>query len=97
MNKARWDAVRAKRDADLPERIRNLAEIDAQNLPRKQGDVLGYLQWTDLATGQTRRWIVRIGDRIDRITVQSPQSKPTPSMGWSAFLTKLRKHITNKP
>lgn len=94
MNKARWDADRLRRDAKMPERIRELAEIDAQNLPRKQGDALGCLQWTDFRSGKVRRWTVRIGDRIDRITVESPGEKPSSSHGWTWFLTKLRKHLS---
>ena len=38
MNKARWDADRARRDSEEPERIRELADIKATNLPRKQGN-----------------------------------------------------------
>lgn len=65
MGKASQRVQRAKREADLPERIRELADIDATNLPRKQGDALGSMQWTDFATGQVRRWTIRIGDRAD--------------------------------
>jgi len=93
MNKARWEADRAKRDAEMPERIQELAEIETLNMPRKQGDALGYLQWTDIATGKTRRWTVRIGQRADQITFEMPHSKRTESMGWTQFFTKLRKHI----
>lgn len=32
---------RARRDAEMPERMRELAEIEMMNLPRKQGDTLG--------------------------------------------------------
>ena len=37
MNKARWDADRARREAEMPERLRELAEIEMMNLPRKIG------------------------------------------------------------
>jgi hypothetical protein len=73
---------------------RALAELETQNLPRHQGDPLGCLQWTDFRTGRVRRWIIRIGDRRDRITIQSPATSPSPSHGWTWFLTQLRKHIT---
>jgi hypothetical protein len=90
MNKARWDAERERRELDLPERLRYLAEIDTQNLPRKKGDALGCLQWTDFTTGKVRRWTVRIGDRIDRITLESPDGRKTGSHGWSWALDHLR-------
>ena len=73
---------------------RALAEWAVLNLPRKQGDALGCLQWQDFSTGKVRRWIVRIGDRADRITVESPGGMPSPSHGWTWFLTQLRKHLT---
>lgn len=94
MGRASQATQRAKRDLDLPERIRELAEIDAQNLPRKQGDVLGYFQYTDLVSGQTRRWTVKIGQRQDQITFQTAHSIITQSMGWTQFFSKLRKHLT---
>ena len=92
MNKARWDADRARREEEMPERIRELAEYDVQNLPRKEGDALGCLQWHDFRTGKVRRWVIRIGDRSDRITAES-NNKVTKSHGWSWILTNLRKKI----
>ena len=92
-NKARWDADRAQRDAEMPDRIRDLAEIEIQNLPRKQGDILGSLQWTDARSGKVRRWIIRIGDRADRITAEMPHSKATKSHGWAWLLNHLRPHL----
>jgi hypothetical protein len=90
MNRARWKADGARRDAAMLERMRHMAEIEVENLPRKQGDALGCLQWTDFRSGKVRRWIVRIGDRIDRITLESPGGKPTISHGWTWVMTKLR-------
>lgn len=84
---------RERRDVETPERIRELAEIDAQNLPRKQGDALGCLQWTDFRSGKVRRWTVRIGDRSDRITLESPDGRKTESHGWSWALDHLRKYL----
>ena len=94
MGKASQRLQRERRMADLPERMRELAEIEATNLPRKQGDALGSLQWTDFATGQVRRWVVRIGARADQITLHSPDGRATESHGWDWTLTKLRKHLT---
>ena len=89
-NKVRWDADAARRDSEMPERLRELAEIDAQNLPRKPGDPLGSLRWTDFRTGKVRRWTVRIGDRCDRITLESPDGRKTASHGWTWALDHLR-------
>lgn len=93
-NAARWSEDRRRRDALEPERIRELAKVAAENLPRAAGDALGCLQWTDYRDGQVRRWVVRIGDRADRITVQAPAGKPSASHGWTWFLTRLRKHLS---
>ena len=90
---ARWDSDRARREAEMPERIRELAMIDAENLPRNQGDMIGALQWLDARTGKSRRWIIRIGDRIDRITIESPGTSATQSHGWTWFFAHLRKKI----
>ena len=92
-NKVRWTLDRERRDAEEPERIREQAEWDVLNLPRKQGDALGCLQWTDFRTGKVRRWTVRIGTRCDRITVEAPGEAPSKSHGWTWFLTQLRKHL----
>lgn len=89
-NRVRWDADRNRRDAELPARLREIAEWDVQNLPRKQGDALGCLQWTDFRTGKVRRWTVRIGVRIDQITLESPDRRKTKSTGWTWALTHLR-------
>jgi hypothetical protein len=93
-NKARWDAENIRREAEMPARIRALAEIEIENLPRHKGDALGCLQWTDFRSGQVRKWVIRIGDRVDRITLESPGKKPTQSRGWTWFLTQLRKHLS---
>lgn len=90
MGKASQRVQSERRMADMPERLRELAEIDAQNLPRKQGDALGCLQWHDFRTGRVRRWTVRIGDRCDRITLEFPDGRKTKSHGWTWMLEKIR-------
>lgn len=90
MAAARWKIDQARRDAEEPDRIRELAEIDAQNLPRKEGDALGCLQWTDFRTGKVRRWVIKIGDRADRITLETPCGKCTKSHGWTWVMDHLR-------
>jgi hypothetical protein len=87
MAKARWKADRQRQELEMPARIREIAEIDAINMPRKKGDALGCLKWTDYRSGKVRKWIVRIGDRADRITVEAPGGKASPSHGWTWFLT----------
>ena len=74
----------------MPERLREMAEWDVQNLPRKQGDPLGSLQWVDFRTGKVRRWTVRIGARRDQITLHAPDGRSTKSTGWSWALAHLR-------
>lgn len=93
MARARWDADRAKRDAEKPERMRELAEIKATNLPRNPGDVLGTLQWTDAASGKVRRWTVRIGTRRDQIILGTADGRNSGSMGWTRALASLRGHL----
>lgn len=74
----------------MAERIRELAEIEAQNLPRSRGDALGCLEWRDFRTGKVRRWVVRIGARIDQITLETPDGRKTASHGWTWALDHLR-------
>lgn len=94
LGKASQRVQQAARMERMADRLRETAEYDVWNLPRKQGDALGCLQWTDFRTGRVRRWIVRIGDRADRMTVESPGSKPGASHGWTWILTHLRKHLS---
>lgn len=90
MARARWDKDRAERDARQAQREADLRTIEIENLPRSKGDVLGVMQWTCASSGRVRRWVIRIGDRCDRITVESSQNT---SHGWTWFFEKLRKHI----
>ena len=90
MGKASQRAQAERRMADMPERLREMAEWDVQNLPRKQGDPLGCLQWTDFRTGKVRRWVVRIGARRDQVTMETPDGRKTGSHGWAWIMDKLR-------
>jgi hypothetical protein len=94
MARARWAADRARRDAEEPARIRALEIIAIENLPRHQGDPVGCLQWTCFRTGRVRRWVVRIGDRADRRTLEAPGGPPTASHGWTWIMEKLRSHLS---
>lgn len=93
MAEARWKLDRKRRYAEMPLLIRELAEIEIQNLPRKQGDPLGCLQWTCFRTGKVTRRVIRIGDRIDRITVDLPSGKKSKYHGWTWLFTEMRKAI----
>lgn len=87
--------VQAERRLALvtPEYLRDLAEIEIMNLPRKQGDPLGCLQWHEFGSGRVRRWVVRIGDRIDRVTLHSPDGRKTRSHGGTWVMDHLRAYI----
>ena len=89
-NKARWDACREERDAETKGRLREIEEWNVINLPRKQGDALGCLQWTDFRTGKVRRWTIKIGDRIDRVTMHAADGRGTGSHGWTWVMDHLR-------
>jgi hypothetical protein len=71
MGKASQRVQADRRMEHMAERLREMAEWDVQNLPRKQGDALGCLQWTDFGTGKVRRWTVRIGSR--RCPIKKPR------------------------
>jgi hypothetical protein len=94
MARARWAADRRRRDAEAPERIREIESAAIENLPRKQGDPIGCLQWQDFRTGKITRWTVRIGDRADRFTLHAPDGRATRPHGWTWITTHLRKHFT---
>ena len=81
-----------RRMEDHDERLRELEEIEINNLPQKQGDALGCLQWTDFRSGKVRRWVVRIGDRSDRITMEAGGIK-TRSHGWTWIMNAIRSKI----
>lgn len=93
MGKASQRVQAERRMADLTERLREMEEIEVQNLPRSTGDALGCLTWIDYRTGQTRKLVIRIGARRDQITLESPGGKPSKSHGWAWALTKLRMKI----
>ena len=90
MGKASQRVQSERRMADAQERLREMTEWDVQNLPRKQGDPIGCLQWTDFRTGKVRRWVVRIGNRSDRMTMETPDGRKTQSHGWTYLLNHLR-------
>jgi hypothetical protein len=96
MGKASQRIQAAKRELGIAERTREIEEWHVQNLPRKTGDAIGCLQWTEFGTGKVRRWTVRIGDRIDRITLESPDGRKTGSHGWSWALDHLRGFLAGR-
>lgn len=90
MAAARWKADRERRAAEMPERIRELAEIEAMNLPRRKGDALGCLQWHDFRTGKVMRWTIEIGSRSDQVVMRAPGGKRSRSHGWTWIIDHLR-------
>lgn len=97
MGIASQKAQRAKREADAPARLRELAEIAVMNLPRAPGDALGCLQWTDFRTGRVRRWTVLIGERRDQVILRASDGRATGSHGWAWVMTHLRSKLCCSP
>ena len=93
MAQARWAKDRMERDVGQAERMEEMRERKILNLPHKQGDVLGVMQWTCARSGKVRRWVIRMGDRVDRVTVESPGGARSGGHGWAWFLAKLRGHL----
>jgi hypothetical protein len=60
------------------------------NFPRRTGDALGCLQWTDFRTGKVRRWVVEIGARRDQIVLRSPDGRRSGPHGWAWVMDHLR-------
>jgi hypothetical protein len=89
-NKVRWDADRATREEGMADRIRELAMIEMENLPHKEGDALGCFQWTDYRSGKVRCWVVRIGARSNQVTLETPGGKPTGSHGGTWVMNHIR-------
>lgn len=96
MARARWANDRARRDAEEPDRVRALAEIEVANLPRGAGDALGCLQWTDYRTGRVRRWVVTIGQRADQVELRSPGGRRSGSHGWTWVMDHLRGYLAGR-
>jgi hypothetical protein len=95
MANARWAQHRARLDAAAPAIALDLAQTEAINLPRRQNDPIGSLQWHDFRTGKIHRWTVEIGDRADRLVLRSPDGRRTRSHGWTWILDHLRPFLAN--
>ena len=88
-NKVRWDADRARRDADEPARLAELAA----NPPLVPGTPIGSLTWHDHLTGRVRRWTVLLGERRDQVVLRAPDGRTSASRGWTWVLDHLRGHL----
>jgi hypothetical protein len=88
--KIRWDRYRAQKDAEMPDRIR---EMERQRVlgegPVEEGDFLGTLSWQG-RDGVKRKWIIRRGGRRDQIRIDGTRK----DHGWSWFLEKLRARLS---
>jgi hypothetical protein len=88
-NKRRWDKDRARREAEMPARIAQMALEKAIGEGALQpGDYLGTLQWRQ-CDGSVRKWIVRQGSRSNQIRVDGV----TKEHGWTWLLDRLRRHL----
>lgn len=91
MAKARWAADRARRDAEMPALIRAREIIEIENLPRREHDPAGSLQWTDFRTGRVIRWTVLLGARAGTFRLRTPDGRThRTARGWSWLLDHLR-------
>jgi len=88
---ARWAKDRARRDAEEPERIRELmlARILGEG-PVEAGQYVGTLQWSD-HTGKVRRWTIRRGERSGSIAIYGVTGSKT--ITW--LLDRLRRHLSS--
>ena len=89
-NKARWNADRERRDAEASERIREMMIEAIENLPNYEGAPTHIFQIQNLATGKVDRWLMRRGNRIDQVTMESMNGKRTGSHGWTWIMDHLR-------
>jgi hypothetical protein len=90
MARARWDADRARRDAEETAR---LAEIERARVigegPPQSGDYVGTLQWHG-ADGKIRRYRLRRAGRWGQIAIDGIDGPR--SVTW--LLDRLRRHLS---
>ena len=86
----RWKLDRLRRDAEEPQRLREIEESEILNFPRTEGDAVGCIQYHDFSTGKVTRWIVEIGDRADRRVLRAPDGRRSGSAGWPWLLRCIR-------
>ena len=91
-NKVRWDAERARRSLEDPERLAELVRYP----PRLEGDPIGVLEWRDLRSGVVKRWTVLMGDRKDRVMLRAPDGRTTGSHGWAWVCDRLRGYLSGR-
>jgi hypothetical protein len=77
----------------MPARIRELAEIEIQNLPRKQGDPVWGIRITNFSTGKVWAWTLRIGKRLNQVTMHSTSGKSSKSVGLTWIMVHLRGYL----
>lgn len=89
----RWRNEAVRRKAGEPERMRELEIAESRNLPCSSGDVAGMVQWTNFSTGTVHRWVVRIGDRKGRFTVEPPGGQRSKPHGLSWLFDTMRAKV----
>lgn len=90
MNKARWDADRARRDADAPARRleMEMAEVTGEGRPLKPGEYFGTIEYRDWS-GKVHRITLRQGQRKNQLQIDG--CKQDHGVTW--ILDKLRRKI----
>ena len=90
MNKARWDANRARIDVDAPARRREIemAEITGEGRPLKAGEYFGTIEYRDWG-GKVHRITLRQGHRKNQLQIDG--CKQDHGVTW--ILDKLRRKI----
>ena len=90
---ARWKKDRERRMDGIEERRREMMIEAIENLPKVCGDPTHIFQIQNLATGKVDRWLIRRGDRVDRVTMENMKGKRTASHGWTWILNHLRGYL----
>lgn len=90
MNRARWAADKARRDAEESERAfeMELARVLGEG-PIAAGQYVGTLQWSD-SHGKVRRWTFRRGERAGSVRIDGIAKPKTVT--W--VLDRLRRHLS---
>ena len=95
MARRRWDLDRARRDAEEPARLRELAEAAALHPQPAPGDATGALEYRDFRSGEIRRWTVLRGPRADQVQLRHHDGRTSPPCGWARVLDGLRPHLVS--
>jgi len=93
---ARWKMDRARRDAEEPERIREIILQEAAYPPVVEGTPVGSFEYRDFRSGEVKRWVIERGGRADQIRFRHPDGRRSRSGGWAWAFVQLRKWICSR-